>query len=64
MTAVPIARSLIYSEVKAEHQHSNEKYGGVVHDDTHLQNDWIALVARYAGNAASYPACAKEWACG
>jgi len=61
MDAIPINRSLIYSEVEAERRQADETYGGVAHDDGHLPNDWVVLVTRYAGKAAAYPVCVDVW---
>lgn len=52
-------RAVVYSEISAEREKQDGRYGGPEHDDAHLHNDWIALIARYAGGAAAYPACTK-----
>jgi hypothetical protein len=54
-----MSRESIHREVDGERDHQDEKYGGPEHDDQHLPNDWIAMVARYGGGAAAYPTCSK-----
>lgn len=54
-------RSAVLSDIAYEREQQDAKYGGVGHDDYHTPNDWIVLIARYASNAAAYPACREDW---
>lgn len=53
-------RALIYKQIDGRRDKQDTKYGGPEHDDGHVPNDWIALITRYAGEAAAYPACSKS----
>lgn len=54
-------RAAVLSDVAFEREQQDAKYGGEGHDDQHTPNDWIVLIARYASNAAAYPACNEDW---
>ena len=41
----------IFNEINEEMDKAQKKWGGDSFDDKNTQNDWIAYITRYAGNA-------------
>lgn len=48
-------RNNIYSEIEAERERQDIKWGGADHDDTHQSHDWISYIVRHVGRAIMWP---------
>lgn len=48
-----MTRDKIFAEINAEREAQDIAHGGPASDDTHSLNDWIAILARHVGLAAS-----------
>ncbi len=46
-------RDLIFRDIDRERSLQDARWGGPAHDDQHTVSDWIALLTRHAGLAAS-----------
>lgn len=46
-------RQAIFDEINAERVTQDSQWGGPSHDDGHTLNEWIAIIVRHVGLAAS-----------
>lgn len=45
----------IYDEIREEREAQDKKHGGPENDDKYNSNDWVAFIAKHAGQAMRRP---------